>query len=244
MENSTLRLRWSDDFLFREILHQVLLTEGNPSSMSIPEWFASKKAPLIDMYLSGMENLDCRCVNLNDRIFGSRWLNYIFDMAALKSNTYIETMFQGGTAKQADFSGSRFVRAQMSPYYATGASFERCTFIKSFLFGATAGLTSDNENEMFFGVPTDLTNCRFDRAIGIDTDFARCDLRGADLTEAYFEDCRFDESDLRGVKFESTRFVKCNFANAWLSDTAENRALVARGENKNIEQIHWKPVNS
>lgn len=240
-----LRSRWKNDPVYIDLLRNGVLQAGLPMGMDRKTWYKTF-APLIATYIPqlSIKSLDCRYIDISSCVIGGQSLGYILDFGIIRNSLFLETEFQDGTAKEADFRGSRFVHSHMTPFYAKDAKFEDCVFIKCFFTGITAGIARNNLDEMFFGVPTDLVNCCFVRAIGDRTDFDRCDFRGANFTEAYFEECRFDESDLRGVKFESTRFVKCNFSNAWLSDTAENRDLVARGENKNIEQIHWKPVNS
>lgn len=240
-----LQSRWTEDPVFVELFENGVLQKNLPMGMDRKLWYR-EFAPLMRPYIPEIseKSLDCRHINLSNLVIRKQSLNYILDFGTIENSLLLETALQDATAQNTSFNGTKFIHAHMTPFYARGAHFKDCVFLGCYFTGIMATPARDGSLSKFAGIPTDLTNCIFIRTVGSKTDFDRCDFRGADFTEAYFEDCRFDESDLRGVKFESTRFVKCNFANAWLSDTAENRALVARGENKNIEQIHWKPVNS
>lgn len=241
--SNVLQTRWTENSEFIEIIEEVILKPGRPQGEIIKDWYQKKLAPVADYYLPGFnrKNLDCRNLHLCNRTFGDRELGHIFNDAVLRNNLFIETGFQDGTAKDADFSGSRFVRAQMSPFFAKGANFEGCTFIKSFLYGAYASYRNDPDGEeMYNGIPTDLTECNFTRVVADDTDFGVCDFKGADFTEAYFEKCVFQNADLRSVNFTGTRFVKCSFEHAWLFDTPENRALLERGDNLKTDTVVWK----
>lgn len=236
--------RWTKDPVFFEIYNEVILKLGQPRGKSLREWYKSGDAPMINPYISDAvpKNLDCRYISLDNLFFEKHELGHILDNGSLTECLFIEIAFQNATAKNTNFRGSRFVRSHMTPFFAKEANFQNCSFIKCHFTGIYAGITRDSQYDKFHGTPTDLTNCNFSRSVGSSTDFDRCNFRGSDFTEVYFEDCRFDESDLRDVKLDGTRFVKCDFTNSWLCDTPENRQLVAQGDNKNIEQIQWKPV--
>jgi len=235
--------RWKNSSIFIDLYENGLFHRGPPMGVDRKYWYKNL-APRVQPYLNALpESVDCRFVDISGETFGNQSLSYILDNGDVSNSLFIETGFQDGTAKDAKFSGSRFVRAQMSPYFATGANFEDCTFIKSFLYGAYASYRREPDGEeMYNGIPTDLTDCSFKRVVADDTDFGVCDFKGADFTEAYFEKCVFQMADLRHVKFTRTRFVKCSFEHAWLSDTPENRSLLERGDNLKIDTVVWKQV--
>ena len=242
--NKELQSRWTEDPVFVELLQNGVLQKNLPMGMDRKLWFRDF-APLIRPYIPEIttKSLDCRNIDLSNMIIGKQSLNYILDFGIIENSIIIETALQDATAQNTNFKGTKFIHAHMTPFYAKGASFKDCVFMGCYFTGIMATPAREESQSKFNGIPTDLTNCIFVRTVGSKTDFDRCDFRNSDFTEAYFEDCRFDETDLRNVNFRSTRFANCNFANAWLSDTPENRAIVACGENKNIEQIHWKSVS-
>ena len=233
--------RWRSSIIFIDLYENGLHHRAPPMGVDRAYWYKNL-APRTQPYLNTLpQSIDCRFVSISSEMFGNQSLAYILDNGDISNSLFIETGFQDGTAKDADFSGSRFVRAQMSPFFAKGANFEGCTFIKSFLYGAYASYRRDPEGEeMYNGIPTDLTECNFTRVVADDTDFGVCDFKGADFTEAYFEKCVFQNADLRGVNFTGTRFVKCSFEHAWLFDTPENRALFESGDNLKTDTVVWK----
>ncbi len=185
--------------------------------------------------------LDCRQINLDRKVFGDQDMGHVLDDASMIGCMFVKTGFQGGTARRATFANSRFVHAQMSPFYACEANFDGSVFLKSFFFGGSAAVDlSGARDKMFAGTPTDFTGCSLKRVLADKTDFARCDFTGADLDGAYFEDCRFDDSDLRNASIGTARFVNCNFDGAWISDTPLNRSTLTSGGNKNLDRIIWK----
>ena len=232
------QLRWKTEPLFIELLKLILNPEALPQGFTRREWF-SKLAPKTICYATEHMDVDCRHLNFDGMSFGKSWLNYVLDYSSAVNATFERTGLQGASLKHCNFSGSRFIVAQMSPIYAYQANFNGCVFDRCFLMG-----TSPRNHADPWGVPvkapfSDLRDCNFTGVKGHKTAFERCDFRGADLSHAHFTDCTFTSSDLIRVVLHGATFERCSFDRAWLDDTPEFRALVARGDNQNLDTIVW-----
>jgi uncharacterized protein YjbI with pentapeptide repeats len=152
---------------------------------------------------------------------------------------YKETGFQSSTAQRADFSGSEFDYAQMSPFYARGASFKDCKMTWCYLMGIGPRFHPNNPSEPIPGNFSDLRDCDFSNVVATRCGFDRCDFKGARFTNAKFVDCQFDAADLTEVDFGGVSFEGCDFSWTELPDKTEIRALVNQGNNKALDTIKW-----
>jgi uncharacterized protein YjbI with pentapeptide repeats len=90
------------------------------------------------------------------------------------------------------------------------------------------------------GALNDFTNCMFVEVVADKSYFERCDFKGSNFSNSYFESCHFYESDMRDVKLTCCEFRKCDFRDCWITDSPENREVISKGQNINIETIQWK----
>ncbi|ELT99786.1 hypothetical protein CAPTEDRAFT_202395, partial [Capitella teleta] len=112
---SNLKSRWVDDPQYQFILRSVKDHEIQPVGMTWREWYATApKAP----HPTLGELLDMRGLHLKNEQIGKAEFDAVLD----------------GTA-DCDFTGSRFIVAQMSPIYAPEAIFKDCVFESCFLMG-------------------------------------------------------------------------------------------------------------
>ncbi|MFG6456795.1 pentapeptide repeat-containing protein [Roseateles sp. BYS96W] len=233
--------RWGDEEIYRFILSNVVLSKVEPDGMSWREWFDST-APRTPHYKTGEAILDCRFVNIDGYRFPEQWLNYVLDNGSARACLFFRTGLQEASAVQVDFSRSRFVMAQMSPFFAAGANFSFCTFLDSFATGH-GSRDPDTGVWSYSHALSDFSKCNLSQVVARSTYFDRCDFRGANFSGAIFNDCHFNFSDLRDVNLEGSEFTNCNFDRASLTDNILNRRVVEFfGQNKNLDQIRWEPA--
>lgn len=235
---SDLHIRWTTQSLFMEIFERLLTPPIEQRDDTFAWW---SKVPRTTHYAYESEEIDLRGIDLNGRDLTSISLSWsCLDDLQGRDALYKETGFQSSTARQADFSGSEFDHAQMSPFYARGASFKDCEMYVCVMAGIGPRFDPGNPNEPIKGNYSDLRDCDFGNVVATRCHFDRCDFRGARFTNAKFVDCRFDAADLTEVDFEGVSFEGCDFSWTELPDRQEVRALISRGSNRATETIHWR----
>lgn len=226
---SNLESRWVDDPQYQFILRSVKDHEIQPVGMTWREWYAT--APKASHPTLG-ELLDMRGLHLKNEQIGKAEFDAVLDGSTLRACTFSRTVFVHASAADCDFTGSRFIVAQMSPIYAPEAIFKDCVFESCFLMG----IGPRNYSK---GAFSDLKRCDFSGVHANKTSFNRCDFRGAKLSRARFTHCEFFEADLRGVDLKGVQFEGCEFGNAQIDDTPDARAVVLGGDNLEFDSIQW-----
>lgn len=235
---STLCSRWDTEAIFVEMLARTL---NPPLESREVTWAWWAKAPKVTHFAYETEIGDFRGLNFNGKNLSYLELTgCCLDEYSGRNALYKETQFQGSTAQRADFSGSEFDYAQMSPFYARGASFKDCKMARSFLMGIGPRFDPRNPSVAIPGNFSDFRDCDFSNLVADNCGFDRCDFRCARFTNAKFVDCRFDAADLTEVDFDGVSFEECDFSCTELPDRPEIRALISRGNNKATETIHWR----
>jgi uncharacterized protein YjbI with pentapeptide repeats len=227
---NTLETRWNDDPNFQFVRMMLLDSSVQPLGMTQKEWYANV-APKT-FHLIENESLDCRAMNLDGLTIEKEFFGYVLDYSKARGCKFVGTHFQGASALHFDFTGSHFIEAQMSPFYAPQAIFRDCVFNTCFLMG----IGPRNYSK---GAFSDFRECDFTKVDARKVYFERCDLRGARFTNGKFRQCTFFQSDLRGVEFSKTRFEACDFTEAQLDDSPPLRELVQQGGNTGLELINW-----
>jgi uncharacterized protein YjbI with pentapeptide repeats len=232
---SDLVARWADDPTFTKMLRLKLRLDRLEEPGALRRWFDS--APKTWHYATDQQSFDFRCVDLANQTIGEVPLTFsVLDGGTFSNCVFDRTGFQGSSARWADFSGSRFVVAQMTHFYAHNANFRQCEFDRCFIVGVTPrdGMGHRAKWEL-----SDLSECDFTQVKATKTYFDRCDFRGVDLSQAHFVECDFSHSDLRGAKLHDTVFERCTLNGTLLDDLPHIRQLVSQGDNKDIETIDW-----
>jgi len=231
--------RWTRDAVFSKMLRLKLgLEEMEPSQRR--RWF--DEAPHVANYATEEMQFDFRAMDLTGHKVGEVNLSScVMDEGIFVGCHFLCTQFQESSARHANFIDSQFNAVQMSPFFAKGANFSRCTFSKSF----ATGHGSRNPDTGIWSYPhalSDFSQCDFGGVTAHDTYFDRCDFRGSNFSCASFCGCSFNVSDLRDVNLNGCEFVQCDFDRVSLTDTEQNRrAVESAGRNKNIDQIRWEP---
>ena len=238
---SEIESRWITEPIFIELRKLLLNPEALPplmDGMTEREWYQTV-APRTVCYATEKPEIDCRYLKLDGLTFGKSWLNYILDYSSALNATFERTYLQSASFKCATLSCSRFIVAQMSPFYAYKANFSDCTFESCFLMGTGRRNYVDHTGVPVPGTYSDFRECDFRNVRAKESAFERCEMQGANFSQAQFVDCSFKISDLTGVLLEGTSFERCDFDRAWLDDTPQVRALVGRGDNQNLDTIVW-----
>lgn len=233
--------RWQEDDLFKALYLYVFARQRPYSCADIKEWLKTQGPHIQQESLPpGHLNLDCRGVELDGMFFGDQFLNYVLDSGSAQRAIFLKTNLQGGSAQNTNFSESRFVLTQMSPFYAAEATFDDCVFVNTYLSGL--GVRNPATGEVSHrGATSDFSKCSFRRATFFEVDMERCDLKDCDFTDSFFYRCSFNNSDMTGAIFLNCVFEECSFEDAWISDTKENRELFPRGKTIQIDRIRWIP---
>jgi uncharacterized protein YjbI with pentapeptide repeats len=237
MNDQNLKNRWLVDPLFQQMYALILSPDVVPNGMNRREWFRSI-APRVKHPING-NIIDCRGINLDGLHIGEEWLNDVLDEGSFRGCVFDKTGFQSASAARCDFTGARFVAAQMSPLYAPNATFKDCVFERCFVQGWNVRGLKDSEGNMIEGSYSDLRGCNFVGMRATRTDFDFCDFRGARLSEAQCAECNFELSDFRGADLDRTQFTACKFKGAQFDDTAAIRTLVQQGGNFGVSAIVW-----
>lgn len=224
-----LESRWIDDPQYKFIMKSFMDTTLQPPGMTWREWYVT--APKTTHPIHG-ELLDCRGLKMEHQSIGEAQLNDVLDGGSMEFCTFEGTRFQNASAANCDFTGSRFIVAQMSPIYAPNTIFKDCVFESCFLMGI-------GPRNFSKGAYSDLRGCDFTGVQASKTGFDRCDFRGAKLNQARFISCQLFEADMRGVDFTGASFEGCEFGSTQLDDTPALRALVQVGNNLELESIQW-----
>lgn len=233
-----LRDRWTTEPIFMEMLRRKFHPPNEPREATWAWW---SKVPQTKHYAYESEVIDFRGVTLDGRdLTGVSLSGRCLDDLLGRNILYKETGFQGSTVQRADFSGSEFDYAQMSPIYARGAIFKDCKLSRCYLMGIGPRFHPNSPQEPIQGNYSDLRDCDFSNVVADRCGFDRCDFRGARFTNAKFVDCQFDAADLTEVDFEGVSFAGCDFSWTELPDKPEVHALVNQGNNKAVATIKWR----
>jgi uncharacterized protein YjbI with pentapeptide repeats len=228
---NTLKTRWQNDPQLQVVYRFVLDSSPSSTGMTPQELYAL--APKAAHPIQG-EAIDYRGLNIDGKTIGKSWLDGILDGASARGCTFEGTRFQSASAADSDFTSSRFVVAQMSPFYGPRAIFKDCVFEDCFMMGIGPRSCGN-------GSFSDLRECDFTGVRATKTGFDRCDFTGANMNGARFVGCQFDEADLRGVSLSGASFEGCDLREVQMDDTPALRQLVEAGANANTDSIKWSP---
>jgi uncharacterized protein YjbI with pentapeptide repeats len=230
-----LSTRWQTEPEFQMIYKMILDRSDKPAGMDARSWYETS-APKVPHVTSNGTVLDCRHAKFDGLLITDKadmsWC--ALDGSSVRGCTFDRTLLQSSLAADCDFTDSRFVKAQMSPFYAPRAIFKDCVFEGGFVMGI-------GPRHIEKGAFSDLRECDFSGVQAKGTGFDRCDFTGAKLRGARFVGCRFDESDLRGVDLSGASFQACDLVDAQMDDTPAAHALVEQGSNLNVDSIRWSP---
>jgi len=207
---SDLKKRWFVEPLFRQLYALTVSPDVVPNGMDQRTWF-KLVAPRTQHPLDPAD-LDRRGISLDGLHAGEQQLTGVLDSASFRGCVFDKTGFQSASAAHCDFTGSRFLDAQMSPLYAPHAIFKDCEFEGCFVQGWGERGLKDSEGNVKEGSFSDLRNCDFSGVRAMQTCFDCCDFSGARFVDAQFAQCQFDISDFRGANLDRARFTMCSFS--------------------------------